>query len=198
MMRVQTRIGLFGGSFDPAHNGHVMLADAALAELALDVLYLIPAAQSPFKPDDKPVGGGARVKLLRLAFAGRENCKVDERELQRGGISYTIETVRDYAVRHPDAELTCLIGADHVPLLPQWREADELASLAAFAAVPRPGGVRADFPAPFRGRWLRGVPVDVSASDIRARAREGQPFEHLVPPTVAEAIRNLKLYADQT
>ena len=192
------RIGIFGGSFDPVHNGHVMLADAALDELSLHVLHLIPAAQSPFKPDDKPVGGGARVKLLRLAFAERENCEVDEQELHRGDASYTIDTVRDYSVRHPDAELTCLIGADHVPLLPQWREADELADLVVFAAVPRPGGVRVDFPAPFRGRWLRGVPVDVSASDIRARVREGQPFEHLVPPTVAEAIRNLKLYADQT
>jgi nicotinate-nucleotide adenylyltransferase len=190
------RIGIFGGSFDPVHNGHVMLANAALDELSLDVLYLIPTAQSPFKPDDKPVGGGARVKLLLLAFAGRENCEVNEQELQRGGISYTIDTVRDYTVRHPDAELTCLIGADHVPLLPQWREADELADRAAFAAVPRPGGVTVDFPAPFRGRWLRGVPVNVSASDIRARVRGGQPFGQLVPPTVAEAIRDLKLYAD--
>ena len=196
MMRVQTRIGLFGGSFDPVHNGHVMLADAALAELALDVLYLIPAAQSPFKPDDKPADNASRVQLLRLAFAGRENCEVDEQELQRGGTSYTIDTVCDYVTRQPEAELTCLIGADHVPLLPQWRKADDLAGLAAFAAVPRPGGVRVDFPTPFRGRWLRGVPVDVSASDIRARVREGQPFEHLVPPPVTEAIRELKLYAD--
>ena len=192
------RIGLFGGSFDPVHNGHVMLADAALDELSLDTLYLIPAAQSPFKPDDKPADNASRVELLRLAFAGCENCEVDEQELQRGGTSYTIDTVRDYATRHPDAELTCLIGADHVPPLPQWREAGELAGLTTFAAVPRPGGATVDFPAPFRGRWLRGAPVDVSASDIRARVREGQPFEHLVPPDVAEAIRELKLYADQT
>ena len=197
MMREPKRIGLFGGSFDPVHNGHVMLADAALDELSLDMLHLIPAAQSPFKPEDKPVGNSARVELLRLAFAGRENCKVDEQELQRGGTSYTIDTVRDYAGRYPDAKLTCLIGADHVPLLPQWREADELAGLAAFAAVPRPGGARIDFPAPFRGQWLRGTPTGVSASDIRAHVRKNQPFEHLVPPAVAEAIRELKLYADQ-
>jgi len=196
MMSTPKRIGLFGGSFDPVHNGHVMLADAALNELSLDVLYLIPAAQSPFKPDDKPADNGARVELLRVAFAGRENCEVDEQELQRGGTSYTIDTVCDYVTRHPEAELTCLIGADHVPLLPQWREANELAGLAAFAAVPRPGGATVDFPAPFHGRWLRGAPVDVSASDIRARVREGQPFEHLVPQAVAEAIRELKLYAD--
>lgn len=197
MMREPKRIGLFGGSFDPVHNGHVMLADAALDELSLDTLYLIPAAQSPFKPDNRPVGGEARVKLLRLAFDGRENCEVDEQELCRGNASYTIDTVRDYAARYPDAEMTCLIGADHVPLLPQWREADELADLAAFAAVPRPGVVRIAFPIPFLGRWLRGTPVDVCASDIRTHVCKNQPIEHLVPSAVAEAIRELKLYAKQ-
>ena len=196
MIKVAKRIGLFGGSFDPVHNGHVMLADTALDELLLDLLYLIPAAQSPFKPDDKPADNASRVELLRLAFAGSENCEVDEQELQRGGTSYTIDTVRDYAARQPAAELTCLIGADHVPMLPQWRDVDRLASCTAFAAVPRPGEATVDFPAPFRGQWLRGAPVDVSASDIRARVREGRPFEHLVPPAVAEAIRELTLYAE--
>ena len=99
MMREPKRIGLFGGSFDPVHNGHVMLADAALDELSLDTLYLIPAAQSPFKPDNRPVGGEARVKLLRLAFDGRENCEVDDQELDRGTASYTMDTVREYAAR---------------------------------------------------------------------------------------------------
>ncbi len=196
MIKAAKRIGLFGGSFDPVHNGHVMLADAALDELSLEMLYLIPAAQSPFKPDDKPADNASRVQLLRLAFAGRENCEVDEQELQRGDVSYTIDTVRDYAARHPDAELTCLIGADHVPMLPQWRDVDRLADLIAFAAVSRPGEATVDFPTPFRGKRLSGVPVNVSASDIRARVREGQPFEHLVPQTVAEAIRELKLYVD--
>ena len=196
MIKAAKRIGLFGGSFDPVHNGHVMLADAALDELSLEMLYLIPAAQSPFKPDDKPADNASRVQLLRLAFAGRENCEVDEQELQRGDVSYTIDTVRDYAARHPDAELTCLIGADHVPMLSQWRDVDGLAGLTTFAAVPRPGGATVDFPVPLRGQWLRGAPVDVSASDIRAHVRKGQPFEHLVPPAVAEAIRELTLYAD--
>ena len=190
------RIGLFGGSFDPVHNGHVMLADTALKELSLDRLFLIPAAQSPFKPDDKPAGNGVRVELLKLAFAERGDCEVDEQELQRGGTSYTIDTVRDYAARHPGAELTCLIGADHVPMLPQWRDVDGLAGLTAIAAVPRPGETPADFPAPFRGTWLLGHPMEISASDIRARAREGRDFENLVPSAVAEAIHKMNLYVD--
>jgi nicotinate-nucleotide adenylyltransferase len=190
-----TQIGIFGGTFDPVHNGHLMLAQAALTELSLDHLYLIPAAQSPFKPDDKPAGNGARIELLGLAFGGRDDCEIDQQELQRGGTSYTIDTIRDYTERHPNASLTCLIGADHVPTLPQWREANTLAALANFAAVPRPGKTPTNFPAPFRGQWLRGAPIDVAASNIRARVREGRDFKHLVPAPVAGAICELKLYA---
>lgn len=191
-----TRIGIFGGTFDPVHNGHVMIAEAALSELSLDQFFLIPAAQSPFKPNDPPAGNGARVELLRRVFGRREDCVVDEQELRRGGKSHTIETVRDYAARHPGAELICLIGADHVPTLPQWREAQALAELAEFAAVPRPGKAASDFPSPFQGRWLRGMPMAVAASDIRARVRMGKEFKHLVPSAVAGAIAELKLYAD--
>ncbi|MBO11684.1 MAG: nicotinate (nicotinamide) nucleotide adenylyltransferase [Planctomycetaceae bacterium] len=190
------RIGIFGGTFDPVHNGHLMLADAALAELQLDRLFLVPVAQSPFKPEDRPTGNGARVDLLRLAFDGRTGCAIDEQELRRGGASYTIDTVRDFHARHPEDALTCLIGADHVPTLPEWRDAEALARLARFAAVPRPGETPVEFPAPFRGIWLRGTPVEVSGSDIRARIRAGRDFQHLVPSAVAAAIKNLNLYAE--
>jgi len=196
MMMTAQRIGLFGGSFDPVHNGHVMLADTALKELSLDRLYLIPAAQSPFKPDEIPAGNGARVELLELAFGGRDNYGIDEQELKRGGTSYTIDTVRDHALRTPGAEFFCLIGADHVPTLPKWRDAAELAKLTSFAAVPRPGETPANFPASFRGTWLRGQPMDISASDIRARLRDGRDFENLLPSAVAKAIHNMNLYAN--
>ena len=191
-----THLGIFGGTFDPVHNGHLMLADAALSELQLDRLYLVPAAQSPFKPEDTPTGNGARLELLQLAFADHDRCEIDPQELQRGGTSYTIDTLREYTARHHNATLTCLIGADHVPTLPQWRDAEELAELAEFAAVPRPGEAPINFPPPFRGHWLSGEPVAVAASDIRARVREGQEIQHLVPPAVAGAIANLNLYGE--
>ena len=191
-----TNIGIFGGTFDPVHNGHLMLADAALAELQLDRLSLVPAAHSPFKPGAPPAANGARMDLLQLAFVGCERCEIDPQEIRRGGTSYTVDTVRDYAARHPRAGLTCLIGADHVPTLPQWREAEALAGLAEFAAVPRPGEAPVQFPPPFRGRWLRGAPVAVAASDIRARVREGREIQHLVPPAVAGVIAKLNLYGE--
>ena len=188
------RIGLFGGSFDPVHLGHLLVAQAAIEELGLARLYFVLAAQSPFKPENEPAPDAARLQLLRLALAGQSNCKIDEQELQRGGPSYTVDTLRDYARRYPGAELFYLIGADNVAKLPLWREANELARLAEFVVVPRPGDAAQPFPAPFRGRTLTGFPLGVSSSQLRARVKAGLPIDRLVPPAVAEAIRNQRLY----
>lgn len=188
------RLGLFGGSFDPVHFGHLLVAQAAREELQLSRLFLIPAAQSPFKPAADPAPARERLRLLRLALAGQPGCEIDEQELVRGGTSYTIDTVGDYARRFPGAELFYLIGADHVPQLPRWRAAEELARLVQFVVIPRPGELSAALPAPFRGQALRGFPVGVSSSQIRGRVRAGLPIDFLVPPAVAEAIRNNRLY----
>src|SRR5271169_4834636 len=98
------KLGIYGGSFDPVHFGHLLVAQAAVEELGLDRLFFIPAAQSPFKPDSKPAPAAVRLQLLRLALAGRTNCEIDEQEIRRGGVSYTFETMRDYAKRFPQAE----------------------------------------------------------------------------------------------
>ena len=95
---------------------------------------------------------------------------------------------------HPQAELLYLIGADNVATLPKWREATELSRLAEFVAIPRPGQPPVSFPPPFRGRMLTGFPFGVSSSQIRARVKAGLPIDPLVPPPVAEAIRNYRLY----
>lgn len=188
------RIGIYGGSFDPVHLGHLLVAQAAHEELALERLAFVPAAQSPFKQAAAPLSGKMRVRLLRLALAGQPWCEVDIQELEREGVSYTIETVRNYAAHFPKAELYYLIGADNVAALPQWRAADELAARVQFVVIPRPGQPEVPFPAPFRGVWLRGWPLAVSSSDIRARIKAGRPIDHLVPRVVAEAIRNNRLY----
>jgi nicotinate-nucleotide adenylyltransferase len=187
------RIGLFGGSFDPVHIGHLLVAQAAREEVQLDRLVFIPARHSPFKPEGHPAPAAARLCLLRLALAGKPWCSVDDQELQRGGISYSIDTVRNYA-KHGGDELFYLIGADNVPALPKWRESAELAQLAQFIAIPRPGQLECVFPEPFRGRFLTGFPFAVSSSQIRGRVKSGLPIDHLVPATVAEAIRNNGLY----
>lgn len=193
-MNSKQKIGLFGGSFDPVHLGHLLVAQAALEELALDSLVFIPASRSPFKPESPPAPDAARLQLLRLALAGRIRCGVDDQEIRRGGVSYTIDTLRDYTQKFPGAELFYLIGADNAAKLNEWREPAELARLAEFVAVPRPGGVPAAFPPPFRGRTLRGYPLGVSSSEIRSRVKAGRSIEYLVPTAVAEAIRVAKLY----
>lgn len=188
------RVGLFGGSFDPVHCGHLLVAQAAMEELSLSRLFFIPAAQSPFKPQSAPAPAPERLRLLRLALAGQARYEIDTQEILRGGTSFTIDTVRDYARQFPGAALFYLIGADHVPTLPSWRDASQLAALVEFVVIPRPGQPPAAFPAPFRGRQLEGFPLGISSSTIRKRIHAGQTIQGLVPDAVAEAIRNSKLY----
>lgn len=188
------KLGLYGGSFDPVHAGHLLVAQAAIEELSLDRLFFVPAAQSPFKQENEMAPAQIRVKLLRLALAGKTRCEIDAQEIRRGGVSYAIETVRDYADRFPAARLFYLVGADNVPKLNEWRDAPALAGMAEFVAVPRPGHMSADFPKPFRGTILKGFPAEISSSQIRARIKANLPVENLTPPAVAEAIRNNRLY----
>lgn len=188
------RLGLFGGSFNPVHLGHLLVAQAAREELALSRLFFIPAAQSPFKPDPAPAPAAVRLQLLRLALAGQADWEIDDQEIRRGSVSFTIDTVRDYAQRFPQAELCYLIGADHVGQLPQWREADALARLVEFVVIPRPGQPRVEAPAPFRTRQLHGFPLGVSSSQVRDRVKAGLPIGFLVGAAVAEAIDKKRLY----
>jgi nicotinate-nucleotide adenylyltransferase len=194
MSRMAPRLGIYGGSFDPVHNAHLLVAQAAAEELQLERLFFVPAAQSPFKPGSEPAPANERLRLLRLALAGRPKCALDDQEIRRGGVSYTIDTVRDFQQRHPGAELFYLIGADHVATLPQWKAADELARRVRFVVIPRPGSTPVKWPAPFQGVELKGFPLGVSSSKVRARVRAGLPIDLLVPPAVAEAMHNNRLY----
>lgn len=188
------KIGLFGGSFDPVHLGHLLVARAAREELGLTRIFFIPAAQSPFKPAAHASPAPLRLQMLRLALAGDTAAEIDDQEIRRGGVSFTIDTVRQYKKDWPEAELFYLIGADQLPHLGKWRDSTELARLVEFIVIPRPGESAPVLPEPFRGRTLRGFPIGLSSSQIRDRCRQGLPITHLVPATVAEAIRNNQLY----
>jgi nicotinate-nucleotide adenylyltransferase len=188
------QLGLFGGAFNPVHLGHLLVAEAAVEELGLDKLVFIPASRSPFKQNDETAPDELRLRWLRLALAGRVRYEMDEQEIVRGGISYTIETARRYAKQYPHARLVYIIGADNVPKLNEWRNADELANLLDFAAVPRPGQAPPVFPKPFRGATLKGFPLEISSREIRARVKAGLPIQYLVPPLVADAIRDSAAY----
>jgi nicotinate-nucleotide adenylyltransferase len=188
------RIGLFGGSFNPVHRGHLLVAQAALEELDLDRVVFVPAAQSPFKSPADLAPPDRRMQLLRLALAACPRFTIDDQELRRGGISYTIDTVQNYRSRFPDSQLYYLIGSDHIPLLPKWRDASELARQVQFIVIPRPGESINPLPAPFNGHALHGFPFGLSSSQVRERVRAGKPIHFLVPTAVAEAIANNRLY----
>ena len=188
------RIGLFGGSFDPVHSAHVMMARAAMNELQLNRLFIIPASRSPFKPEQPPALDNDRLAMLESAFAELEGCEIDRSELEREGVSYAIDTVRDFIGRFPEAELFYLIGNDHVPTLTQWREAEALAQMLTFVVVPRSGADAHEIPDSFRGRYLEAELMDISSSNIRARLRSGEAVDHLVPPAVARILSSKRIY----
>ena len=134
----KVRIGIYGGSFNPVHFGHVNVARRAIVELGLDKLIVVPANVSPFKTDDKPVPlPWDRLELVKAAFAGVEKAEVDEREIVRGGVSYAIDTVREIAAENPEAELFFVIGEDSVEGLERWKDIDELRRLVSFKSYPR-------------------------------------------------------------
>ena len=177
------RIGLYGGSFNPVHNGHLGVARAALAELALDRLLVIPAAVNPFKAEDatpgdvaSPALGFDRLLLVRAAFNGMEKVTVDDRELKRGGVSYAIDTVRAIAAENPGAEIFFVIGEDSVSGLPRWKDIDELRRLCAFRSFPR---------------------TRESSTEVRRRLVAGESVDDLVPPVVALFLRHGVSYNDE-
>lgn len=188
------RIGLYGGTFNPVHLGHLLVAQAAHEELQLDRIFFIPAAQSPFKPGVELAPAKVRLKMLRLALAGESHSEVDDQEIVRGGVSYTIDTAEAYRQRFPKARLFYLIGADHVPQLPLWRDSSQLAELVDFAIISRPGEAAVEAPPPFRSHAVQGFPLGLSSSQIRERVRLRLPIHLLVPLPVAEAIHNHELY----
>lgn len=189
------RIGLFGGTFDPVHLGHALVAQAAMEEARLDRLFFVPAARSPFKEALTPSSGADRLRWLRLTLSGHSRYEVDTSEIERGGVSFAIETVKAYQTFFPGAQLYYLIGADHVEKLPLWREGQQLAESLHFLVVPRPGEREISFPEPFQGSYLAGFPCQISASLIRNRVRQGLSIKDLVPSFVEEDIVNRQIYS---
>jgi nicotinate-nucleotide adenylyltransferase len=203
------RIGILGGSFDPPHLGHLHVARCARDELALDVVRLIPAAIPPHKRSRELADGHHRLAMLALAARGQPWLAVDASELERGGTSYTFDTLATLkaACRSGDA-LFFLIGSDSLVDLPDWHRAHDLVDLATFVTVPRDAAsaqlgraqVRARFPAASAQRILAHVldaeMLPISSSQIRARVRAGQPIVELVPAAVADYIERTRLYRD--
>lgn len=184
---------MLGGTFDPPHTGHLLLALDALDHLELDELLLVPAARQPLKIGQEMTAPEDRLAMTRLLAAADSRLVVDGREVERGGLSFTVDTVRALRDEHPGAELFLLIGEDTAATLPLWREPEALAELVHVVVVGR-GPESRPLPNGFRGQRMATRRVDISATEIRARVREGRSIRGFVPDAVAEYIAAHSLY----
>jgi nicotinate-nucleotide adenylyltransferase len=188
-------VGLFGGSFDPIHHGHLLVGLTALEALGLETLRFVPAHSQPFKAGRHRASPAQRAAMVELAIAGEPRFALERIELDRGGPSYTVDTLRALRAREPGVEFALLVGADAAAELPAWREADALPGLARVVALTR--GTTPAPAGPLVWRTLAVPAIEVSATDVRARVRAGLPVRWRVPDAVARYIAAERLYLDQ-
>jgi nicotinate-nucleotide adenylyltransferase len=197
------RLGILGGSFDPPHVGHLAAAREVAEVLELERVLLVPAARSPHKlgEGDAPAPDALRLRMLEAAVAGDPLLGVSDLELRRGGVSYTVDTVRELADRAPESRLFLLLGADQWERFSDWRKPHEIARRATLVVMTR-AGEGAAAAAGAHGSSLPGevlevsVPrIDLSSSDIRARVSGGRSIRYLVPDEVRRIIEDAKLYS---
>jgi len=193
------RLGVFGGTFDPPHVGHLLAAVDAVEALALDRLLLVPAAQQPLKVRAESAAPEHRLAMARLLAGDDPRFDVDPIEMDRAGLSYTVDTLGELARRLPDAELFFVVGADALETFPRWREPRRVLELARLAVLRRASDTM-ELPALMRevpGREpivLASRRVDVSSTEVRARVRAGLSIRGFVPDAVAAYVAETRLY----
>lgn len=187
------KLALYGGTFDPIHHGHLLLARDALDELALDRVIFIPSALSPHKLATAPAPAAARLEMLAAAIADEPGFTIDDWELQRPAPSYAIDTVERVRAENPGAELFYLIGADNLRELHTWRRIDDLRRFVEFVVLGRGKSDLTD-----NGFRVVGRRVDISATEIRQRVARGASIRYLVPEPVRSLIAAHHLYLENT
>lgn len=185
-------IAIYGGTFDPVHHAHLILAREAIETLGLEKVILVPATISPLKKTAPVASGEVRLAMLRAATRNDPMFEVDECELRRPPPSYTINTVEEIQRRERDAVIYCLIGEDNVNQLPQWRRFGELEKMVHFVVLDRSGKQ------PTHAYPLIHRRIDISATEIRRRVAQNESIRYLVPESVEEIIKHEKLYREQS
>jgi nicotinate-nucleotide adenylyltransferase len=186
------KIAIYGGTFDPVHHAHLILAREAVETLGLEKVILVPAAISPLKKAAAVASGDVRLAMLRAAIKSQPQFEVDECELLRPPPSYTIDTVEEIRRRECDAALYCLIGEDNVEQLHQWHRFNELEKLVRFVVLDRTGKQ------PTHTFQLIHRRIDISATEIRRRVAQHESIRYLVTESVEEIIQREKLYREHS
>jgi nicotinate-nucleotide adenylyltransferase len=190
------RIGLLGGSFDPPHNGHLLAAGDAYDALGLDRLVFVPTATQPLKAGQTIASPAQRLAMVRLLAGGDARFDVSTIEIDRGGLSYTVDTLTALSGQWPHAELFWLVGADVIETFAKWRAPQRIAELATIVVLRRTGeGATPDLASlPGSPRLLPSRRIDISSTEIRERVRAGKSIRGFVPDAVAELIAAERLY----
>jgi nicotinate-nucleotide adenylyltransferase len=202
------RIGIFGGTFDPIHIGHLWVGEAAKESLSLDELRWIPVAESPLKGRGPIASDQARLQMLHLALDATDGHIVDDREIRRGSISYTLDTVADLAAEFLGAEIVMVIGSDSLASMRQWHQPEMLLSQVVPAVIQRGGETELDFSVLdglvepdrinlFRQHVIRMPVIELSSSELRERIAHGRSIRFRTPRSVEALIAAEKLYASK-
>jgi len=199
------RLGIFGGTFDPVHYGHLLLAECCREQCRLDQVRFLPAAVPPHKQDRALTPAPHRIEMLQLALAGHPQFVIDRFEIDRGGVNYTVDSLRHLRAEQPEAELFLLVGADMLVDLPNWHQADQVCTLATVVAVRRPGVAEpeglcgAGLVGPeqhvrFAHLWVAMPVIGISSTEIRQRVKAGRSIRYLTPRAVEKYIEAHGLY----
>ncbi|MCL2454621.1 MAG: nicotinate-nucleotide adenylyltransferase [Micrococcales bacterium] len=187
-----------GGTFDPVHHGHLVAASEVAARFDLDEVVFVPTGQPSFKQGSGVTPAEHRYLMTVIATASNPRFWVSRVDIDRPGLTYTVDTLTDLRAQRPDADLLFITGADAVAQILEWREADRLFDLATFVAVTRPGHRMSVAGLPEgRVEELEVPALAISSTDVRARARTGLPVWYLVPDGVVQYIAKHQLYRDQ-
>jgi nicotinate-nucleotide adenylyltransferase len=190
------KIGFLGGSFDPVHFGHLIAAQDAFEQHKLDRLILVPAAQAPLKPSEAQSTAAERLEMLRLSVEWDERFEISDYELKRGGVSYTIDSVRHFRSLHPNDDLFWIIGGDQLPRLHLWKGIEELVTLVEFIFLERPGYPVKAHPE-IKGLRLHrcdGHLLAISSTELRERVKDHLSLDYFVPHKAIVYIRENGLY----
>ncbi len=199
------RVGLFGGTFDPVHYGHLLLAETCREQCDLDEVWFLPADVPPHKQDAVVSSGPARAEMIELAVAGNPGILVSRYELEHGGVSYTVDTLRHFRDETPEAELFFLMGADMFNDLPNWRNAEEVCRLAVPIVAQRAGADPPDYDclrsiatperiSEFLNYQVEMPQIELSSTEIRNRVAEGRSIRYRTPRAVQKYIETHGLY----
>jgi len=199
------RLGLFGGSFDPIHVGHLLLAESAREQCQLEQVWFLPAAVPPHKMGRQLTSGEMRIEMLDLAIGGHPGFSVSDHEIDRGGVSYTVRTLNHFRAEDPDGELFFILGADMLADLPNWREAAMVCELALPIVACRGGNAEPDFGCltgvvrserieEIRRHRIESPLIELSSSEIRRRVAEGSSIRYRTPRAVEKYIETHGLY----